>query len=154
MQKKRYYKRECPEFLKELLRNGEDTITFVDGFLFFNYDKSTLWIDSGTTAHVANSLQGTSMSRTLPRGGRRIKVANGEEAEVEAITEFHLEYNDFVLHLKDVLFVPSLQRNLISVSKLDDDLITCHFRDGKCEIYFNKECVGLAFRQVVLTFII
>ena len=69
-------------------------------------------------------------------------MANGEEAEVEAITEFHLEYNDFVLHLKDVLFVPSLQRNLISVSKLDDDLITCHFGDGKCEIHYNKECVA------------
>jgi len=33
------------------------------------------------------------------------------------------------------------------VSKLDDDLITCHLGDGKCEIHFNKECVGLAFRQ-------
>ena len=33
------------------------------------------------------------------------------------------------------------------MSKLDDDLITCHFGDGKCEIHFNKECVGLAFRQ-------
>ena len=88
------------------------------------------------------------MSQTLPRGGRRIKVANGEEAEVEAIADFHLElHNDFVLHLKDVLYVPSLQRNLISMSKLDDDLITCHFGDGKCEIHFNKECVGLAFRQ-------
>jgi len=75
-------------------------------------------------------------------------VANGEEAEVEAIAEFHLElHNGFVLHLKDVLYVPSLQRNLISVSKLDDDLITCHLGDGKCEIHFNKECVGLAFRQ-------
>ena len=123
-------------------------LLFVDESLFLNYDKSTWWIDSGATAHVANSLQGTSMSQTLPRGGRRIKVANGEEAEVEAITEFHLKlHNGFVLHLKDVLYVLSLQRNLISVSKLDDDLITCHFRDGKCEIYFNKECVGLAFRQ-------
>jgi len=88
------------------------------------------------------------MSQTLPRGGRRIKVANGKEAEVEAITDFHLElHNGFVLHLKDVLYVPLLQRNLISMSKLDDDLITCHFGDGKCEIHFNKECVGLAFRQ-------
>ena len=33
------------------------------------------------------------------------------------------------------------------MSKLDDDLIACHFGDGKCEIHFNKECVGLAFRQ-------
>ena len=133
------------------LLNMEDKLTFIGGpesILFLNYDKSTWWIDSGATVHVANSLQGISMSQTLPRGGRRIKVANGEEAEVEAIAEFYLKLNNgFVLHLKDVLYVPSLQRNLISVSKLDDDLITCHFRDGKCEIHFNKECVGLAFRQ-------
>ena len=36
---------------------------------------------------------------------------------------------------------------MISVSRLDDDSIDCHFGDGKCEIYFNKECISLAFRQ-------
>ena len=33
------------------------------------------------------------------------------------------------------------------MSRLDDDSIDYHFGDGKCEIQFNKECVGLAFRQ-------
>ena len=36
---------------------------------------------------------------------------------------------------------------MISVSRSDDDSIDCHFGDGKCTIQFNKECVGLAFRQ-------
>ena len=40
-----------------------------------------------------------------------------------------------------------IRRNLISVSRSDDDSIDCHFGDGKCEIQFDKECVGLAFRQ-------
>ena len=40
-----------------------------------------------------------------------------------------------------------IRRNLISVSRLDDDSIDCHFGDGKCGIQFNKECDGLAFRQ-------
>ena len=48
--------------------------------------KSTWWIDSGANMHVANALQGASMRRSLPSGRRRIKVANGLEAEVEAIT--------------------------------------------------------------------
>ena len=143
-----HYKRDCPEFLKELLRKGEDTITFIDESLYLSYDKSTWWIDSGATTHVANSLQKSHMRRTLPRGARRIKVANGVEAEVEAIADFYLElHSGFVLYLRDVLYVPSLQRNLISVSKLDDDTIACHFGDGKCEIQVNSECVGLAFRQ-------
>ena len=80
-----HYKRYCPKFLKKLLEEGEDTITFVDESLYLSYDKSPWWIDSGTTVHVTNSLQGASMRRSLPSGRRRIKVANGLEAEVEAI---------------------------------------------------------------------
>ena len=35
--KRGHYKRQCPEFLMVLLKNGEDTITFVDESLFLNY---------------------------------------------------------------------------------------------------------------------
>ena len=112
------------------------------------YAKSTWWVDSGATTHVANSLQGLSGTRTLQRGERTIKVANGVQSNVEAIGELFLELNnDFVLRLKEVLYVPSLRRNLISVLKLDDDRIDCHFGDGKCKILVNDECVGLAFQQ-------
>ena len=40
-----------------------------------------------------------------------------------------------------------MRRNLISVSRLDDDGYDCHFGNGKCQIVFNNKCVGLAFRQ-------
>ena len=48
-----------------------------------------------------------------------IKVANGieVEVEVEAIRDLSLELDDdFRLQLSDILYVPSLRRNLISVS--------------------------------------
>jgi hypothetical protein len=84
----------------------------------------------------------------LQRGERTIKVANGVQANVEAIGDLSLELNNgFILRLKEVLYVPSLRRNLISVSKLDDDRIDCHFGNGKCKILVNNECVGLTFRQ-------
>jgi hypothetical protein len=84
----------------------------------------------------------------LQRGERTIKVTNGVQANVEAIRDFSLELNNgFVLRLKEVLYVPSLCRNLISVLKLDDNGIDCHFGDDKCKILVNDECVGLAFRQ-------
>ena len=58
------------------------------------------------------------MRRTLQRGERRIKVANGVEAEGEAIGDLSLELDDdFRLQLSDILYVPSLLRNLISVSR-------------------------------------
>jgi len=141
-----HYKRDCPQFIKKCWVQGEDTITFVDESLYLSYDKSTWWINSGATVHIDNSLQGSSMRRTQQRGARSIKVGNRVEAPFEAIAEFNLElHSGFVLCLRDVLYVPSLQRNLISVSRLDDDSINCHFGDGKCEILFDKECVGLAF---------
>jgi hypothetical protein len=86
------------------------------------------------------------MRRTLQRGERTIRVANGVEVEVEAIGDLSLELKDgFVLKLLDFLYVPSLRRNLISVSCLDDDGYDCHFGNGQCKILFNHKCIGLAF---------
>jgi RNA polymerase-binding transcription factor DksA len=51
-----HYQKDCPEFLKHLIRKGEDIITFVDESLYLSYAKSIWWIDSGATIHVANSL--------------------------------------------------------------------------------------------------
>ena len=108
-----HYQRDCPDFLKNLLKRGEDFITFIDESLYLSYAKSTWWIDSGATVHVANSLQGFHMRRTLQRGERKIKVANGVEAEVEAIVDLSLELDDgFRLQLSDILYVPSLHKNL------------------------------------------
>jgi hypothetical protein len=71
--------------------------------LYLDYSSYTLYIDSGATIHVVNSLQGLSIRRTLPRGERTIRVSNGEEAEVEAIGELSLEIsNVFTLYLHDV----------------------------------------------------
>ena len=37
-------------------KGEEDLVTFIDETLYFSYEKSTWWIDSGATVHVANSL--------------------------------------------------------------------------------------------------
>jgi hypothetical protein len=86
------------------------------------------------------------MRKTLSRGERTIRVANGEEAKVEAIRELSLEIsNCFTLFLHNVLFVPSMIRNLIYVSCLDDDGFDCLFSKKQCLITFNDEVVGRAF---------
>jgi hypothetical protein len=55
--------------------------------------------------------------------------------------------NDFILCLHNVLYVPSLSKNLISVSCLDDDGYDCQFGNRQCLILFDNKIVGLAFRQ-------
>jgi hypothetical protein len=88
------------------------------------------------------------MRRTLPRGERIIRVVNGEEAEVEAIGELPLEIsNRFTLYLYNVLYVPSMRRNLIYVSCLDDDGFDCLFSKKQCLLTFNDAFVCHTFRH-------
>jgi hypothetical protein len=71
----------------------------------------------------------------MQRSERRIEVANGVQADVEAVGDISLELADgFTILLRDVLFVPSLHKNLISVSRLDKDSYECYFAHGKCAI--------------------
>lgn len=81
-------------------------------------------------------------------------MTNGVKATVKAFLNLHLSLsNEFVLLLRDVLFVPSLRRNLISVSRLDDKDINCHFGDKHCTIQFGNNNVGLAIGRDVLYFL-
>jgi hypothetical protein len=86
--------KDCLEFLKWMNMRGKnkrkDLVTFIDEYMYLEYSISTWWIDSGATIHVTNSLQGFTMSRTLSRGERTIRVSNGVQAEVEAIRELPL----------------------------------------------------------------
>jgi hypothetical protein len=143
-----HYQKNCIKFLKHLNREGEDHITFIDESLFLSYAKSTWWIDSCATIHIANSIQGFVTRITLQREERSIRVVNDVEAEVEAIRELPLELNNgFIFRLHNILYLPYLSRNLISVSYLDDDGFDCQFGNKQCLILFNSKVVGLAFRQ-------
>jgi hypothetical protein len=52
-----HFKQDCPEWLKSIMtKKGIDTVSFVNESLYSQFSKSTWWIDSGATVHVANSL--------------------------------------------------------------------------------------------------
>jgi hypothetical protein len=128
-----------------MAKKGIDTVSFLNKSLYSQFLKSTWSIDSGATVHVANSLQGFHSTRTMQRSKRCIEIANGVQADVEAVGDISLELADsFTILLRDVLFVPSLHRNLISVSRLDKDNYECHFAHGNCAIWFKDACVGTA----------
>jgi hypothetical protein len=110
---------------------GNNIVSFVIESLYTQFSKSTWWIDSGATVHVANSLQGFSSTRTMEKRESSIEVANGVQAEVEAVGDVFLEIVDgFILFLRDVFYVPSLNKNLISISRLNKDGFECHFGHG------------------------
>jgi hypothetical protein len=86
------------------------------------------------------------MRRTLQRGERSIGVTNFIDAEVETIGELPLELNNgFILRLHNILYVPSLRRNLIFISCMDDDGYDYQFSNRQCLILFDSKVVGLAY---------
>src|SRR5688572_23413784 len=86
--------------------------------------------------------------RITQRSERQVKVANGAQADVEAVGDVHLELDTgFIIILRDVLYVPSLHRNLISVSCLDKDGYSILFGDGRCLIECNDTVISIAFRR-------
>ena len=86
--------------------------------------------------------------RTIREGERSLRVADGNEVKVEGIGSFNLELpGGFNLHLHDVLYVPSLKRNLISVSRLDKSGHICEFGNSKCNIKLHNISVGLGHLQ-------
>jgi hypothetical protein len=129
-----------------MAKKCNNTISSVTESLYTQFSKSTWWIDLGANVHVANSLQRFHSTQTTQRSKRRTEVANGVQTDVEAVGDISLELADgFMILLRDVLYVPSLHKNLISVSHLDKDHYECYFGYGKCAIWFNNAYVGVAF---------
>ena len=70
-----------------------------------------------------------------------LRVVIGDDANYtvkgSGATSLQLETND-TLHLSDVLYVPSMKRNLVSISALEDKGYKVAFSDGKVLAWRKK----------------
>jgi hypothetical protein len=82
---------------------------------------------------------------------RTLKVADECKANFEVVGSLPLVlHGGFTLMLNNILYVSSLQRNLISLDLLEDDGFECLFGNNKCTIKFDNKVVGFAPRQGML----
>ena len=97
---------------------------------FTNVNHNTWWIDSGSTIHFSNTLQGMRNLRKLVGSERYIHSGRRLSSHVEAIEAFSLELSSgFVLELEKTFYVPSFSRNLLSISTLIPLGISYNFKD-------------------------
>ena len=79
-------------------------------------------VDTGSCAHLVSNVQALRDRRSLSKGDVVLKVGNG--SSISAVTvgslDLHLS-SGLVLNLKNVYYVPSVFRNIISVSCLDTE---------------------------------
>lgn len=110
-----HWKRNCPDFLSKKKTSGmiESLVSEVS----FATGTSESWcVHSGATNHICNSLQ----RETRRLSDCEIIVNLGSDAKAEAVSVgvITLCFQKNKLILSDNLYVPSLRRNLISVSSL------------------------------------
>ena len=84
-----------------------------------NVNHNTWWIDSGSTIHVSNTLQGMQNLRKPVGSEQCIYSGSRMSSRVEAIGTCSLVLSSgFILELEKTFYVPSFSRNLISISRL------------------------------------
>ena len=102
---------------------------------------NTWWIDSGCTTHVSNTMQGFLTTRTISQNEKFVYMGNGERVPVEAVGTYRLILDTgHHLDLFETFYVPSIFRNLVSLSKLDVAGYSFKFGNG-CFSLFKHTCM-------------
>ena len=136
-------KSNCPAFKAK----GESLAFVCHESSLIDVPVNSWWIDSGASIHVSNSLQGFRSKRKPSDAEVNLFVGNGNKVDVQFIglVELKLE-SGFILRLKNTVYVPSMRRNLISLSKLDDSGFSFNFKNGFCLLSRDSQVVGKAVK--------
>jgi len=107
---------------------------------------SDWFIDSGATTHMTNNL---SFFEVLDQTKTdNIYIANGTSIKADGIGDGYLDctLDNGTMHrikVKDVLYVPTLTGNLLSVKKLTSKGKKVEFTDNQCFIRHNKKLLAV-----------
>ncbi|KAG6661118.1 hypothetical protein CIPAW_03G151800 [Carya illinoinensis] len=105
----------------------------------------TWWLDTDATIHTVNSLQELRNRRRLVDTELVVNMGNGVKVKVEHIGTVRLILvSKHVLNLSNTAFIPSIRRNLISVSVLDKCGYVFYFGNRKVTIFYDYVVAGTA----------
>ncbi|GKC57262.1 zinc finger, CCHC-type containing protein [Tanacetum coccineum] len=90
-----HWKRNCPQYLAELLKKKKNAASGVGGSCIFTIELNTFlnrsWIyDTGCGTNIYSTTQGLRASRKLKPWALSLYVGNGQREAVEAIGVFYL----------------------------------------------------------------
>jgi hypothetical protein len=87
------------------------------------------FMDSGATSHMVNKRAVLTEYKTV--SDMKVRTANGESLTVHGKGSLLVvNHEDVLVKLKDVLFIPELTKNLLSVPSLDANGAHVSFQDG------------------------
>lgn len=134
-------KAKCYKFKKHNnKKNDAALLTAGTGIL-----KCSDWIvDSGATAHMCNDIE---WFHNIVKCDRTVCVADGSTLSCLGVGEVHIPLKNKTQVVTDVLFLPNLSTNLISVSKLSEKGLSVIFTHKRCQIFKKDSMIVSATRQ-------
>ncbi|VFQ73142.1 unnamed protein product [Cuscuta campestris] len=104
-----------------------------------NMSDITSWVmDTGCGSHICTSMQNLHECRQLTEGEIQLKVGNGALVYALAVGTYSLSVpSGLILHLNNCLFVPSMSKNIISVSCLDKAGFSFVVKDKTLSVFRN-----------------
>ena len=149
-----HMKKSCQKYKKWLEKSkGKGNVAIYKGEVLVcfetnntEFDKNSWWVDSGASIHVTNSLQGF-INKRVPRYDEiSVIVGTGDKAAVKFVGTVRVKLESgFILELEDVCYVPSIRRNLISVSQIVKKNFELSINDSGFIIYQDLQVVGNGF---------
>ncbi|KAK3031161.1 hypothetical protein RJ639_035184 [Escallonia herrerae] len=140
---KRHMRKECHKFKEWLEKKDNLSICICYESYTFDASLNTWWVDIGAIVHITNSLQEFLFVKKLNKGDRNVLVGNGEKAQVEAVGTLRLVLESgFNLDLVDTIYVPSMTRNLISVSRLGAYGYSFKFENKGLSLFLYSRVIG------------
>ena len=146
---KGHWKRNCKKYLAEKKKTGKSSsgmsvIHVIDVFLAGPHCKS--WVlDTGSVAHICNSIQDLRRPRRLAKDEVVMRVGNGVKVAVKAVGVLPLHLpSGFILELSNCYYVPALCKNIISGSCLLQDGYSFKSVNNGCSIFMNNIFYGCA----------
>ena len=144
-----HWKRNCKLYLDDL-KKKKDGETAPSGIhvIELNLSDSSFdsWVlDTGSGSHICTNVQGLKSSRSLAKGEVYLRVGNGARVAALSVGTYELSLpSGLVLSLENCYYVPTIRRNIISISCLDKKGFEFIIRNNKCDIYLDNIFYGNA----------
>lgn len=139
---------ECKLLTKDDAKGMNNKVSFL---LTRDYPIMSWFVDSGASEHMVNSEEYFDDSRELEKPTRVVVAKSGVELQATRVGTVRghsivngqrVEYT-----FRDVLFVPDLQANLFSVTKVVDLKLKVIFENSICKIVKRDKEVAIAIRD-------
>ena len=116
----------------------DDYAVFYANCQVANENNSIAWLlDSGCSNHMTGD--NTIFTKIDESITTQVKLGNGILVQAKGKGTIRIQTKDGIRYIHDVLLVPDLDRNLLSVGQLIENGYAAYFEDGSCTIYDKRE---------------